>query len=78
MQRVFVESTTLSSAGHDAPSTVLELQFRNGAIYQYFLVPRRIYSDLLRAQSKGAYFNQNIRARYPFQRVQDAPSAPRP
>lgn len=78
MQRVFVESTTLSSAGHDAPSTVLELQFRNGAVYQYFLVPRRLYRDLLRAQSKGGYFNQNIRGRYPYQRLQDATSATRP
>jgi len=69
MQREQVESTTLRSAGHDAQSTVLELQFRNGAVYQYFLVPRGVYGDLMRAESKGGYFNQNIRARYPYQRV---------
>lgn len=78
MQRVFVESTTLGSAGHDAHSTVLELQFRNGAVYQYFRVPRRIYDDLLRADSKGGYFNQNIRGRYPHQRIQNATSPTRP
>jgi hypothetical protein len=61
MQRVLVESTTLGSAGHDTQAAVLELQFRNGAVYQYFLVPRRIYRDLLWARSKGGYFNQNIR-----------------
>jgi hypothetical protein len=75
MQRVFVESTMLGSAGHDAQSTVLELQFRNGAVYQYFLVPPRIYRDLLQADSKGGYFNQNIRGKYSYQRVQDATSA---
>ena len=77
MQRVFVESTTLGSAGHDAQSAVLELQFRNGAIYQYFLVPPSVYRDLLGAHSKGGYFNRNIRGRYPYQRVQ-ATLAPRP
>jgi hypothetical protein len=78
MQRVFVESTTLASAGHDAQSTVLELQFRNGALYQYFGVPPRIYGDLMRADSKGGYFNHNIRGKYPYQRIQDAISATRP
>ena len=72
MQRAFVESTTLRSAGHDAQSAVLELQFRNGAVYQYLLVPPKVYRDLLEARSKGGYFNQNIRGRYPYQRVQDA------
>jgi hypothetical protein len=58
--------------------TVLELQFRNGAVYQYFGVPRRIYYDLLRADSKGGYFNQKIRGKYPHQRIQNASSATRP
>lgn len=74
MQRKLVESTTLQSAGHDAPSAVLELQFCNGAIYQYCLVPRRTYRDLLGAGSKGRYFNQNIRGKYPYQRVQEPSS----
>lgn len=65
MERVRVESTTLWSAGHDARPAVLELQFRNGAIYHYFLVPRSVYRALLQADSKGAYFHQNIRGRYP-------------
>lgn len=74
MQRVAVESTTLGSAGHNAQAAVLELQFRNGAVYQYFLVPRRVYRDLLRAESKGRFFNQNIRGIFPYQRIQDVPS----
>ena len=76
MQRTLVESSTLRSAGHDDQSAVLELQFRNGAIYQYWLVPRSVYLNLLGAASKGGYFNQNIRGRYPYQRVQEP--SPRP
>jgi hypothetical protein len=78
MQRVLVQSTTLASAGHDARAAVLELQFCNGAVYQYFHVPRRVYRDLLWAQSKGGYFNHNIRGRYPFRRIQDAAGTTRP
>jgi hypothetical protein len=74
MQRTSVESTTLRSAGHDARSAVLELQFRNGAVYRYWLVPQRVYRDLLGARSKGGYFNQHIRGRYRYQRVQNASS----
>ena len=78
MQRVLVESTTLGSAGHDAQSAVLELQFRSGAVYQYFFVPPSVYQDLLSARSKGAYFNQSIRGKYHFQRIQDHTSRTRP
>ena len=77
MQRVLVESTTLRSAGHDARSAVLELQFLSGAVYQYFLVPPSVYRDLLGAPSKGGYFNQSIRGKYLYHRIPD-PSATRP
>jgi len=69
MQHVPVDSTTLASAGHDAKSAVLELQLRSGAVYQYFSVPHGVYQNLLGAPSKGAYFNHNIRGRYPYQRI---------
>jgi len=72
MQHVLVDSTTLASAGHDARSAVLELQFRSGAVYQYFAVPPAVYQNLLWAPSKGAYFNRNIRGRYPYQRIVDS------
>lgn len=69
MQHVLVDSTTLASAGHDPNSAVLELQFRSGAVYQYFSVPHGVYQNLLWAPAKGTYFNQNIRGRYLYQRI---------
>jgi hypothetical protein len=77
MQRAFVESTTLRSAGHDPESAVLELQFRNSAVYQYLHVPRRVYRNLLGAPSKGGYFNHYIRGKYPYKLIQNAARAPR-
>ena len=45
-----------------------------GAVYQYSLVPQQVYRDLLRAESKGRFFNQNIRGKFPYQRIQEVPS----
>lgn len=41
-------------------------------MYQYFGVPERVFQDLVQAESKGAYFNQNIRDRYPYNLIRDA------
>ena len=39
------------------------------AIYQYLEVPSTIYTELLAAESKGQYFNSEIRDAYGFVRV---------
>ena len=67
-ESVPLESSLLSSAAYSDDGT-LQLQFRNGAIYLYFAVPRDVFEDLLAAQSKGSYFNRNIRDRFHHQRL---------
>jgi hypothetical protein len=71
MQRQAVESSTLRSAGYDAPSRTLEIEFQNGHVYRYFGVPRSVYDSLMAASSKGQYFNQCVKAVYAFEKVQD-------
>lgn len=39
---------------YDQDQTILQLEFRDGAVYQYFQVPRQTYQDILQADSKGA------------------------
>jgi len=68
-QRYAVESTTLVSVGYLAPQCVLEVAFRDGRQYRIFAVPARSVEQLLAADSKGAYFNQNIRNHFRFQRI---------
>ena len=65
MQRQAVHSSTLASVGYDVTTLLLELEFRSGAVYQYLGAPHRVYRDLIEAKSKGRYFNQNIRDRFP-------------
>jgi hypothetical protein len=70
MPRTSVSSSNLASVGYDGIARILEIQFRNGRIYQYFDVPESIYTDLLVAPSKGTYFHFNIkRAGFTFARI---------
>ena len=71
MQVTVVQSTTLATVVYDEAQELLQLQFLNRAIYQYFGVPRAVHEALLGAPSKGRYFNQAIRGWFPFCRVSD-------
>jgi hypothetical protein len=61
-----VESTTLSMVAYDAARELLQLEFHSRAIYQYFGVPAAVHTALLRAPSKGSYFNRVIRGHFPY------------
>jgi hypothetical protein len=67
MRRVPVESTSIGSVGY--ADNVLEIRFRNGGVYRYFRVPPNVYECLMRAESKGRFFNLHIRNAYRFERL---------
>lgn len=70
MQREKVNSSSLDSVGYDIDSRVLEIAFRNGTVYHYQNVPQQTWAQLMRAASKGRYFDRAIRERYAFQRIE--------
>ena len=82
MRFTAVESTVLARAGYDEDPELLQLEFCSRAIYCYFGVPAAVHQALLVAPSKGIYFNQAIRGRFPFCRIcegnVDAPDAAMP
>ncbi|MDZ7336742.1 MAG: KTSC domain-containing protein [candidate division KSB1 bacterium] len=70
MQRVPVQSSNLASVGYDPVSSILEIEFHNGGIYQYLGVPQEIYDGLMYAASKGSYFHHYIKeAGYSYAKV---------
>ncbi len=69
MPRVNLQSTSLNGAAYQDQSAVLDLEFRTGAIYRYLGVPAQVYKELLRAESKGRYFNQHIRNRFGYAKI---------
>lgn len=69
MLRELVDSSTMKSVGYQAKSRILEIEFESGAVYQYLGVPERIHEELIGAESKGRYFNREIRDVYPYVQV---------
>ena len=73
MQRQAVDSTTMRAVGYDPTKRVLEVEFQSGAVYQYPNVSPGIFRNLLKAESKGKYFNSEIRDSYEAVRVNRQP-----
>lgn len=69
MERQRVSSSNLHSVGYDPDSMILEIKFQSSGIYQYFGVPEAQYIGLLRAGSKGGYFDSYIKNRYRTRKV---------
>src|ERR1039457_4190232 len=70
-----VESTSLATVAYDDARKLLQLEFCSRAIYQYFGVPAAVHAALLRAPSKGIYFNRVIRGGFPYALVWSAQAA---
>jgi len=69
MKRDPVSSSSLISIGYDAKQHILEVEFIHGAVYRYFDVPLSAYQALLNADSRGRYFNANIRENYDYLQI---------
>ena len=67
--RVFLDSTALTSVSFSPETLVLEVEFRNGLIYEYLGVSCSLYEQLLAAHSKGAFMVSFIRGRFPHRRL---------
>jgi len=70
-----LHSSSLAWAQYHPRQRWLDIEFRTGKLYCYFNVPIRYYQQLLAAQSKGRYFNSNIRNSFLYR---DLPRLPAP
>lgn len=66
MIREPVRSSNVASVGYDPNTLTLEVEFVNGAVYQYFDVPEIEYQSLISAESVGKYLNLNIKNNYRY------------
>jgi len=57
----------LASAAYCPNRTLLDLEFRDGTLYRFFDVPPACSQQLMTSDSKGAYFNRNIRNHFRHQ-----------
>jgi hypothetical protein len=69
MNRTLVSSSNLASVGYDQERHVLEIEFNDGSIYQYFDVPEAEHRSLMSASSHGKYFHAHIRDSYRYDKI---------
>ena len=70
MDRYPVNSSNVLSVGYDTTTSTMEVEFKNGDIYQYYEVPARIYQNLINAKSVGKYLDQNVKKRgYRYKKI---------
>lgn len=67
MRRLPIESTLLASAAYSPDHCLLDLEFRDGSLYRFFRVPVECFQQLMASDSKGAFFNHNIRNQFQYQ-----------
>jgi len=71
MSRTPVSSSNLASVGYDSQSKLLEVEFLDGSVYQYFNIPSYIYTGLMNAASHGSFLDTFVKkAGYNYRRIQ--------
>ena len=66
-----VVSSALSDVKYHNGSRLLEIRFVTGRTYQYLNVPEAVYERLMQAESKGLFFNTQVRDRYDYCEITD-------
>lgn len=70
IERKPVTSSNVLSLGYDPVGQVLEIEFKDGSVYQYANVPQFIYDQLIASSSIGSFIHNNIKAKYSFIRLE--------
>jgi hypothetical protein len=66
---VLVDSTAVRDVAYEPAGQLLRITFVSGERYLYRGVPAAVHRALLDAESKGRFFQTQIRGRYAFERL---------
>jgi KTSC domain len=66
-----VLSSALTDVKYHDRTKLLEIRFVTGRTYQYLNVPKDVHERLMRAESKGLFFNTQIRDHYDYREITD-------
>jgi hypothetical protein len=64
-----VESTAIQEIDYDAERAKLLVRFVSGERYVYVGVPGEVHRSFVEADSKGRFFQAEIRDRYPYNKL---------
>jgi KTSC domain len=63
-------STMAAQVGYDDEREILQIEFNNGAVYQYLEVEPELWADLQATDSIGSFYNQEIKGLYPSVKIE--------
>ncbi|NTE01222.1 KTSC domain-containing protein [Agrobacterium tumefaciens] len=63
-------SSVINSFSYHAESKILTIIFVSGYKYHYINVPQTVFNSFKSATSKGRYFNERIKNKFRFKKVQ--------
>lgn len=69
MKRTKVVSSNIKSIGYDAKKEILEIEFHNGAVWQYLGVSSKSAKDMMDASSKGRHFYRFVKECYKAEKI---------
>jgi hypothetical protein len=64
-------STVIDHFVYHSHSKTLTITFLSGNRYEYLNVPEHLYLSMRKAQSKGQFFNQYIKEKYSFKKLEE-------
>lgn len=63
------QSSNISKLTYDLSRQVLEVEFHNGSVYQYFEVGEGTWTDFKNAPSKGQFIHQHLKGKFRYAKV---------
>ncbi|HYK46426.1 MAG TPA: KTSC domain-containing protein [Parafilimonas sp.] len=63
-------STVVAHYVYDRETSSLRITFTSGKVYNYKNVPEQIYQAMKESFAKGIFFNQHIKDKYEFEKIE--------
>ncbi|TMI65363.1 MAG: KTSC domain-containing protein [Bacteroidetes bacterium] len=62
-------SSVVAAMKYDAKASKLRVIYTSGNIYDYKEVSEKVYNEMKKASSKGAFLNKQIKPNYDFEKI---------
>ncbi len=69
LEQILVESSVIKSISYDYIDWIMYVIFIGDKEYEYYSVPEKVFTDFVNSESKGQYFNSNIKYKFSFNRL---------
>ncbi len=64
-----MQSTHILTVNYDSTQKALKIYFFGGGVHEFQDVPYAVYDDIIRAKSKGKYYNEKVKGVYQSKKV---------